>query len=60
MREAVEWAQTYTLRELDDALNKYIGRIKDALLYGLRGGVNPTASPAACTTRPRTRRSTGG
>ncbi len=42
MRAAEAWGRTYTLRELDDALNVYIGRIKDALLYGLRHAVNPT------------------
>jgi hypothetical protein len=42
MREAERWMRTYTLRELDDSLNTYIGRIKDALLYGLRHQVNPT------------------
>lgn len=42
MREAQQWAQTYTLHELEDALNVYVGRIKDALLYGLRGAMNPT------------------
>src|SRR4051812_38301919 len=47
MREAESWARTYTLRELDDALNVYIGRIKDALLYGLRGALNPTQVASA-------------
>jgi hypothetical protein len=42
MREAVAWQRQYMLRELDDALSKYIGRIKDELLYGLRMQVNPT------------------
>lgn len=41
-KAAVEWANKYTLRELDDSLNTYIGHIKDALLYGLRATVNPT------------------
>lgn len=41
-KAAVEWANKYTLRELDDSLNVYIGHIKDALLYGLRATVNPT------------------
>jgi hypothetical protein len=42
-RAAAAWAREYTLRELNDALDTYIGRIKDALLYGLRGAANPTA-----------------
>lgn len=42
MREAVKWSQTYTLRELEDALNVYVGKLKDALLYGLRHALNPT------------------
>lgn len=41
MRHAEQWMRTYTLRELDDCLNVYVGRIKDALLYGLRHGLNP-------------------
>src|SRR4051794_9456763 len=47
MRQGAAWAKTYTLRELDDALNGYIGRVKDALLYGLRGALNPTQVAAA-------------
>lgn len=47
MEHGAEWARTYTLRELDDALNVYIGRIKDALLHGLRGALNPTQVAAA-------------
>lgn len=42
MTEAAKWAQTYTLHELNDSLNAYTGQVKDALLYGLRHGHNPT------------------
>jgi hypothetical protein len=38
---AVDWLQTYTLHELDTSLETYVSRIKDALLYGLHGVVNP-------------------
>jgi hypothetical protein len=40
-KAAEKWMQTYTLHELDDSLNVYVGKIKDALLYGLRHQVNP-------------------
>jgi hypothetical protein len=41
VKAAEAWMRTFTLRELDDSLNVYVGKIKDALLYGLRHQVNP-------------------
>lgn len=41
-KAAAKWMRAYTMHELDDALNVYVGRIKDALLYGLTHQVNPT------------------
>lgn len=41
-RAAVEWQRHYTMHELDGALAKYADRIRSALLYGMRGSVNPT------------------
>jgi len=41
-RLAVEWLDRYTLNEIDGALAKYLDEIRNAILYGLQGGVNPT------------------
>jgi hypothetical protein len=41
-RLAVEWLERYTLNEINGALDKYLDDIRNATLYGLQGGVNPT------------------
>lgn len=39
---AVTWLENYTLHEVDGALDRYLDEIRNAILYGLRGTVNPT------------------
>ena len=46
-REAQWWTERYTFHEIDDALNAYIGKIKDAILHGLKGSMNPTTVASA-------------
>jgi hypothetical protein len=46
-REAQWWVERYTFHEIDDALNEYIGKIKDAILYGAKGAMNPVTIASA-------------
>lgn len=47
VREGIGWLETYTLHELDGALERYIDEVKSALLYGMRGVMNPTQMASA-------------
>ena len=41
-KAAIAWQQRHTTHELNGALSRYVDEVKSAVLYGLRGGTNPT------------------